>query len=127
MARLVGSVDGRGRPLTRIETGGDSLLAVIDTGFNGDLMVTELSATLLKLTFGPEAALIELGNGTLAKVYQSEIKLNWLGENRYVQVLISQDWVTRADDPTALIGTGLLRPHLLLIDFEESTVEIETQ
>ena len=41
MAKLVGSVDHRGRPVVRVAVAGceDEVLATIDTGFNGQVMV----------------------------------------------------------------------------------------
>ena len=47
MAKVIGSVDGRRRPVIRIEGKGDSLLLVVDTGFNGDLMLTRAAARQL--------------------------------------------------------------------------------
>jgi hypothetical protein len=43
---LEGSVDDRKRPLVRIETAGftDPLVAVVDTGFNGAILVDETQA-----------------------------------------------------------------------------------
>ena len=90
-------------------------------------MITELSARFLKLENGLNASKIELGDGTIAEVFRTETKLNWLGEDRYVRVRISQGWVAAPDEPAALVGTGLLTPHLLLVDFGRATIEIETQ
>jgi hypothetical protein len=42
LSKLIGSVDPRGRPIVRIGqiNGADDFLAIIDTGFNGQLMVS---------------------------------------------------------------------------------------
>ena len=40
MAKVIGSVDQRGRPVIRLEGKTDSVLVIVDTGFNGELMVT---------------------------------------------------------------------------------------
>jgi hypothetical protein len=52
-----------------------------------------------------------------------------MGKPKLVDVFISlETGPARGDDePIALIGTALLRPHMLLIDFEAGTVEIEGQ
>ena len=47
MAKVVGSVDDRGRPVVRIEGWLESILVTVDTGFNGDLMMGREAATLI--------------------------------------------------------------------------------
>ena len=90
-------------------------------------MITELSTRSLKFNFGRDSSTVELGDGTVTKVYETVGQLPWLGVNRRIRVLISQNWHTQPDEPSALIGCGLLAPHLLLEDFGQSTVEIQTQ
>ena len=55
--------------------------------------------------------------------------IRWLDETRRVEVHVSTAVLDRRmdDDPIVMIGTRLLTPHLLLIDFAQGTVEIETQ
>ena len=45
---MIGAVDLRGRPVIRIEGKQESILVVVDTGFNGDLMVSRDAARLLR-------------------------------------------------------------------------------
>lgn len=126
MAKVMGSVDDRGRPVVRIEAG-DGLLLVIDTGFNGDLMITRAAATAIGVTPVSREMDVELGDGSIGRVHQGRVQLPWLGEDRAVRVLVSNAWTTTGDEPVGLIGTELLTPHLLLIDFAARTVEIATQ
>ena len=127
MAKVIGSVDDRGRPVIRIDGHQESILVVVDTGFNGDLMVTRAAAQLLGIAPVSREADVELGDGTTVRVYQGRSSISWLGEQRPVRVLVSDSWTTVADAPVGLLGTELLSPHLLLIDFAARTVEIETQ
>jgi len=39
---------------------------------------------------------------------------------------VFDEWTTIGDAPVTLLGTDLLLPHLLRIDFAKGTVEIET-
>jgi hypothetical protein len=63
----------------------------------------------------------------VARVYEARTTIDWLGEQRSVRVLVSSAWRSGGDDPVGLLGTELLKPHLLLVDFGKDTVEIETQ
>lgn len=127
MAKLTGSIDDRGRPVVRLEWRDESLLCVVDTGFNGDLLLSATAARSVGITEGSYVSEIELGDGRLSRVTRNLLVVAWLGETRSMSVLISDSWNPRADDPVGLIGTGLLSPHLLLIDFGQRLVEIETQ
>jgi predicted aspartyl protease len=127
MAKVRGSVDHLGRPVIRIEHRDISILAVIDTGFNGELMVPAATALSLGVAFSMEVTTVELGNGARASVRDGEATINWLDDTRRVRVFVSESWLPTGDAPQGLLGTGLLTPHLLLIDFERKTVEIETQ
>jgi predicted aspartyl protease len=128
---LFGSVDLRGRPVLRIGRvdGGDEFLAVVDTGFNGELLVSEEDIERIGVAVSRVAATVELAGGILHDVVQAKIEIMWMGRSRLVDVFISIEPTLRKpiDEPIALIGTGLLRPHLLLIDFDAGTVEIEGQ
>ena len=130
MAKLIGSVDHLGRPLVRLSDVGvnnEEILALVDTGFNGGLMMGHQLAKALEVELDEDSVRVELGNGAAANVHQGYVELIWLGRRRTAQVFASANWVQRDPDaPAALLGTGLLRPHLLLVDFEAATVEIET-
>ena len=130
MAKLIGSVDQLGRPLVRLRLAGpnsEDFLALVDTGFNGHLMMGSQTAKTLGVELTGDATTVELGNGASTSVYQGFTEVHWLGRSSRAQVLASSSWVVRNPDaPVALVGTGLLRPHLLLVDFESATVEIET-
>lgn len=126
MAQVVGSVDNRGRPLVRLPAIEDDLLLMIDTGFNGDLMLSRAGAKHLGLAVSGETTSVELGDGSSGYVYTIQMTIEWLSVRRTIDVLVPDIWRPTGDDPVGLIGTKLLTPHLLLVDFASRTVEIET-
>ena len=127
MAKVIGSIDQRGRPVIRVEGKLESILVVVDTGFNGDLLLAREAARLLEVDPVSKETEIELGDGRTVVVNKARATITWLEQARRVRVLVSNDWITTGDAPVGLLGTDLLAPHLLLIDFADGTVEIETQ
>ena len=130
MANLNGSIDDLGRPLIRLQLphGHDDLLVIVDTGFNGELMMSLAMAQSLGLSLDDDLVPIELGTGAIERVYTSQIDVLWLDKELRVRALVSTSWPSPAPDaPVALIGTRLLRPHLLLVDFDANTVAIESR
>jgi len=129
LPKLVGSVDPIGRPVVRVAVMGrdDEMLATIDTGFNGELMMGSGDAELLGVAVREQADAVELGHGQRIGVGVGLLRIRWLDAERTAKVLISDQRELRRTGPVALIGTALLKPHLLLIDFAQGTVEIETQ
>ena len=127
MAKIVGSIDDRKRPVVRLEVGEQSLLLLVDTGFNCDLLLSPVAALSIGISGIGRARTIELGDGTSAELRQDRATIPWLGRMRDVRALIADTWQPRGDDPVGLVGTELISPHLLLIDFEARSVEIETQ
>ena len=128
----LGSIDERRRPLIRISVAaGDSFLALVDTGFNGDLYMTERVAAALRLDYSNGKGDVELAGGRQTNVWTGRAHIAWLGETRTVDVFVAPDTERsrppRDGDPVALAGTGLLYPHIVMLDFAASTVEIEQQ
>jgi predicted aspartyl protease len=130
MAKLIGSIDQLVRPLARVKLlkRDEELLALIDTGFNGELMMGLDAARVKGVEFDEKLATDEYASGEIRDVFEGRLEIQWPGQRRRVSVLVS-DVIPppKADAPAALIGTRLLRPHLLMIDFGADTLEIETQ
>lgn len=130
MAKLIGHVDDRGRPVARVTVFGreDDVLATIDTGFNGEVMLVEGDAALLGVVIHEEGERVELGHGENVNVRLGRLRIRWLDQDRVVSALIARRReASREGEPVMLIGTELLSPHLLFVDFDKRTVEIETQ
>ena len=128
LSKLTGRTDHLGRPVIRIEAGDESILALVDTGFNGELMMSETDARMLGFTILERTIHVKLAAEQSEEVLQAIGSIDWMGKERRVSVLVTTDCsvLRRDDDPVAMIGTALLTPHLLKIDFASRLVEIET-
>lgn len=107
----------------------DSFLALVDTGFNGELHMTRAAALQLGFSLLGAHDVVEFADGRSENVAVGDGVIDWLDGTRRVRILASPDpprlRVAREGEPVALLGTGLLVPHILLIDFDAGTVEIE--
>jgi predicted aspartyl protease len=126
---LIGSVDGRRRPLVRVPvTARDDLLAIVDTAFTGELLLDEEIARSWAVLMLDVRANVELGDGTRREVKQGLLTVTWLGVDRDVTVQVVPRALSprfRQDgDPFALVGTELLNDQILLVDFPAGTVNI---
>jgi predicted aspartyl protease len=107
----------------------DEVLVLVDTGFNGQILMTAADAIALQVRRTKTQLKVELGDGVARSVNSGVTSVTWLGKIIEVEILIVDDAANHAspDEPTILLGTRLLSPHLLLIDFTAGTVEIEAQ
>lgn len=131
---LEGSVDDLNRPLVRIETPGftDPLVAFVDTGFNGALLIDETQAARLGFSVARNSATpVQLASQRSENFSLGRGSFIWLGERRTIiaHVLIE----TQGERPTRsarkteeeiLIGTSLLSDCRLEIDFPARKVLI---
>lgn len=117
MAREEGSVNARREPWLRVRTvAGETLDCLIDTGFDGALVIPRSEATRLNLTVLGRVPIIGVGRiRTVADI--AELEVEWLGEPRAIEVIISS-----ADD--SLLGTELLDGSRLVIDYINYTVTV---
>ena len=129
LSKLVGSIDDFGQPLVRVAIVGrdDEMLVTVDTGFNREIMMGSGDALLLVVTMRPEIETVELGHGQSVGVSVGRLRIRWLGAERDATVFVSDRREPKRRGPIALIGTGLLAPHLLLVDFTTRLLEIDQQ
>jgi predicted aspartyl protease len=101
MAREDGSVNARREPWLRVSTPeGETLDCLIDTGFDGALVLPRSEATRLNLTVLGRVPII--GVGRIRSVVDiAELEVEWLGETKAIEVIIS-------DGDDSLPGTELL-------------------
>ena len=115
--------------MVRIEqSNGDGFLSLMDTGFNGEIFLTVRDALMLGFTVRDGVSSAQLANGQNVEVQRGFGVISWLGRSRRVEVMATKDENVAArlpDDPVALVGTALLSPHLVLIDFSAGRIEIE--
>lgn len=112
-----GLLDEVNRALLTIDCGLGPIDFVIDTGFDGSLIVGDE-------LFEPTDACRQVGHviADLAaeQVFAYEawlVQFNWMGEDTQTRVLVGPG-------TDCLIGTALLEPHRLEIDYEKRTVEL---
>jgi predicted aspartyl protease len=131
---LEGSVDDRKRPLVRIELPGfiDPLVAFVDTGFNGALLIDQRQAARLGFSVAKDSIEpVRLANQRNEDFRLGQGSFLWLGERRTIvaYVLIETQGERRArnarkTEEEILIGTELLADCRLEIDFPARKVLI---
>ncbi len=127
----LGSIDRRYRPLLRLARSGagEGFLALLDTGFNGELMCD--TAVVAPLNIQPSGRIeeVELAGGVKLHAQFGWLTIDWLGRPRRVSVLVAaidEEQRTKRDgEPIALVGGALLAPTLVLLGYDAGVVEIE--
>jgi predicted aspartyl protease len=114
-----GSVSVDGVPVITLEVQGQVWLAIIDTGFNGDL---ELPESLRgKLNDRPAGRLRSaLAAGRIVEEDAYSVEFPFDGQS-------CQAIATFVPDPQILIGTNLLREHHLQIRFASKTLHLKRE
>lgn len=100
-----------------------SIKAVIDTGFDGTLLVWESYANGLGWPRTQEYRRLILADGSLSVGYSTVGYLKWLGQTIQQEVLVMRQIQTKYRD--CLIGMGLLRGTQLLLG--RASVEIKPE
>jgi len=131
---LEGSVDDLNRPLVRIEMPGftDPLLAFVDTGFNGTLLIDETQAMRLGFSVTRNSTTpVRLATRRYENFQVGRGSFMWLGERKTITafVMIEPQGERRArnagkTEEEILIGTELLLDCRLQIDFPARKVLI---
>jgi clan AA aspartic protease len=117
MAQEDGSGNARLEAWLRVlAAGGEEVDCLVDTGFNGALVLPRSEAARLKLTVLGRVLII--GVGRVRQVADvAELEIEWLGQSRAVEVIIS-------DGDDSLLGTKLLDNSRLVIDYSAYTVTV---
>jgi clan AA aspartic protease len=114
---ITGTVTDDGVPTVVLEVAGQSLLAVIDTGFNGDLELPEdLLPHVNARYIGRMTSALAAGHRVEEDVYLVDFPFD--GETVHAEA-------TFVKNGEILIGTGMLRQFRLEIHFPAGTVLIE--
>lgn len=130
---LEGSIDDLNRPLVRVELAGfsDPLVAFIDTGFNGAILIDEPQAIKLGFQVFKHQAQVRLASQREENFLLGRGKVAWLGESKSVTAYVlieTQDErrvrIARKTEEEILIGTELLSDCRLEIDFPARRVVI---
>jgi clan AA aspartic protease len=120
MAREDGSVNAQLEAWLRVQaTNGEIIECLIDTGFNGALVLPRADAVRLNLTVLGRVSIIGVGRARqIADI--AELEIEWLGKSRAVEVIIS-------DGDDSLLGTELLDGSRLVIDYVAYTVTVSDE
>lgn len=120
MAREDGSVNARREPWLRVRTAAGQMPdCLIDTGFDGALMLPRAETTSLNLTVLGRVTIIGVGQvRAIADI--AELDVDGLGEVRAVEVIIS-------DGDDSLLGTELLDGSRLAVDYVNYTVTVSNE
>jgi predicted aspartyl protease len=121
LSELLGHVDARNRPLLTFSVPGreDGVLGLVDTGFNGYLLVDAAIAQQLGFTVTDVTDTVEFAGHVHRRLSVAAGRIHWFDQVIDIDVLVSAEEPPRmaAAEPAALIGTTLLNPHSLTVDF----------
>jgi clan AA aspartic protease len=95
---------------------GATLDVLVDTGFDGSLLLPRDVAASLDLSTVTTTT-GALADGTHIRLDIARAQVDWLAGPRTLFVYV-------ADAPEALLGASLLSPHRLLVDYASRIVEI---
>jgi hypothetical protein len=122
LSEIIGHVDPRGRPIIFISILGedDAFPIVVDTGFNGELLLHDTGIIRHRCELTGLNEPIELADRAARMLMLARTRIIWFGAPRDVDVLITPTQGSRAampDEPVGLLGAALLSPHQLTVDF----------
>ena len=129
MPEIIGHVDARNRPLVSFSIPGheDGVLGLVDTGFNGYVLMHRDVAKRFGFAVTDITIMVEFAGHPRREVYVAGGRIAWFNQIVDVDVLVTTEERPRnilSDEPVALIGTGLLNPHKLVVDFANRRVLI---
>jgi predicted aspartyl protease len=125
-----GFFSGTLRPMLMVVSeSGKSFSCVIDTAFNGCLWMTERQAAEIGVSVSQDTRFAVLASDQRLKIILGRLCIRWFGEPRVVYVSVVPDLMMRRSapspkEPEILVGTQLLHPDTLVINFLEESVQL---
>jgi len=112
------------KPMMRLQTRrGDYFNAVVDTGFNRQLITSIRTALKLGAVLDTSTTVfVDVAGEKEISVIRGGLEIDWVSGWRHVSVLAYFQTEPRAD---ILIGTGLLYPDTLTIKFGEGILSVD--
>lgn len=105
-----------GSPIIEMNIQGKIWKAVVDTGFNSDLELPRSLFDAVVIRYVSEGySMLAGGLSTVQEFYQVRVPF----DGQVVEAL-----ATFVDEETILLGTGLLKEYVLLIDFPAGSVHL---
>ncbi len=105
----------------------DDVLVALDTGFNKELLVDRVHIGRFKGELTEVIEQVEFADHTHHSLVLAHGRIIWFGRLREVDILVPPTARPRAafpDEPVGLLGTALLSPHKLTVDFAARRVVI---
>lgn len=122
---MEGRLDPQGLPVLDLQLGtsGTRITALVDTGFDGELLLTndQLRAAGIEVVFD-RADQVRLADGSEVMLFGTTLEIDWHGEPRAVTADVVPASAPAGVRP--LIGCRLLRDSRLEIDFPRGTVRL---
>jgi len=115
--KIEGYFDESLSPRIDIRISGRKISLVVDTGFNGELMLPRKWLKKLGFAYSMKSE-AELADGSIVETTIYRGKIRWLGKERTVQAV-----VTESED--SLMGTEMLFGVTLFMDLDENKVVLE--
>ena len=126
MAVLRGFFDTKTRAFVGFILPGGVANLQIDTGFNRQVLVGDLTAARLGVAPSSGFVMVQAAANTMPfRVQAARVHVTWLGQPRRIDVLVYEnEQPRRRGEPDGLLGTGLIQPDRLLLDYLNDIVEI---
>jgi hypothetical protein len=129
LAEIIGHVDPRDRPIISLMVPDreDAFPVVVDTGFNGELLIYEPDIHRFECEFLDLESSVEFADRERRTIPLARTRIIWFGRFQMVRVWITPAETGRTaapDEPVGLLGTALLKPHRLNVDFATRRVVI---
>ena len=126
---IEGHVDELGRPLVRIRVAGlaDSVLGLVDTGFNGTILIPRSQANAAGFYIFDPKIWVQVAIGSNQRTLMCDGTIEWFDRTIDVTMLVEIDDPHQQivdGEPIILIGTELLANSTLNIDFAASKIVI---
>lgn len=118
-AQLRGFISTKFRPFIQIKTfSGLYINGVVDTGFNGELLMGRWEANHYSVELAGRDYDLKILGGSPVEVELGHLVLDWFGSRGTVKVAVVEV------EEEVLLGTRLIHPGQLFMDFLQQTVLI---
>lgn len=115
--QIIGVFDEELAPRIQIASASTRFSVVVDTGFNGELMLPRAVLHECGFVYSMKSE-AELADGTVVEATLYSGVIHWFGEARSVQAMLT-------DSKSALLGTEMFFGLTVLLDLDEKKVVLE--
>ena len=116
--QIDGYFNARNEPVIRLDVGSSSIEVLVDTGFNGSLIIPDQLAEGLDIKYDRGLEELYSVTGEMFLASGCSMEISWLGQRIRVPV------ATCAQVSEAILGGQMLKDCLLTIDYTNRTVTI---